>query len=186
MSTAIRRWITVHHIFIAQLQGLLLVHRILRDDLTRGDMTAAGRDLLIAAELLRASAAAMALAKGIESGEYANEVRPSMQPPNVAQGFSGLWSADHAAVLQTMRQVGPILSNTPALGPCRDTYLRILSKVYVAHADICAAFVGSGASLQMLVETDATESGADQLRGRLRLRTLTYAGSEGATDDHGS
>jgi len=186
MSAALREWVVIHHIFLVQLQGLLLAHRILQDALRRGDTAAAARDLLFAAELLRAAAAAMRLAKHIESVDYARDVRPSMEPPNVSRGFSGLWSADHAAVLQTMRRVGPLVSSTPALGPARDTYLRVLSQVYCVHADICSAFVGSGASLQMLTETDSTESGADKLLRNFRLRALEYAGAEGVSDDHRS
>jgi hypothetical protein len=175
-----RSWMVLHHIFVIQLQGLILAHRILFDDLLRGDVTAAARDLLIAAELLRAAAAAMRLAKAIQREQYIGEIRPQMEPPFVRSGFSGIWSADHAAFLQSLRRVGPLLSKTPTLGPALDTYYRVLSQLYGEHADICEGFVGSGESLHMRSEENSGESAAGKLRGHFRERTLTYAGLGGS------
>ncbi|MFK0119608.1 hypothetical protein [Streptomyces sp. NPDC090994] len=95
------RWRAGHRLFFALTAATVVA---LRDATARPagrhPGPAATRD---AAVLLRASAAAMAATASFTPHAYQTEVRPSMEPPAERDGFSGLWSADHRALV---RQLG--------------------------------------------------------------------------------
>ncbi|MGC9438085.1 hypothetical protein [Streptomyces sp. WG5] len=145
-GTATARWRAGHRLFFA-LTAVTVV--ALRDatarPVGRHPGPAATRD---AAVLLRASAAAMNATASFAPHAYETEVRPSMEPPEERDGFSGLWSADHRALVRQLGIWGRAHTDACPAGCVPGRALgAALADVHAAHHGICARFVGRGPSL---------------------------------------
>lgn len=147
---AIARWVAGHHAFFVLLQGIVLAHRRLADALDRGDDAAARRALGQAARMLNGSAAAMLFAGDMPPEAY-RAVRESMTPPNLPDKFSGLWSADHRAMMEDLKALRERIADLD--GTLRDdlrAWQQAMDNTYTAHACVCEQFVGDGPSLAMM------------------------------------
>ncbi|MBT2413415.1 hypothetical protein J7I94_23090 [Streptomyces sp. ISL-12] len=140
------RWRAGHRLFLALTAATVVA---LRDATARpaGRHPGPGatRD---AAVLLRASAAAMEATASFTPHAYETEVRPSMEPPAERDGFSGLWSADHRALVRQLGIWGRAHADACPAGCVVGGVLHAaLADVHAAHHGICARFVGHGPSL---------------------------------------
>jgi len=145
-GTSVARWEAGHRLFFALTAATVVA---LRDatarPVGRHPGPAATWD---AAVLLRASAAAMEATASFAPHVYEREVRPSMEPPEERDGFSGLWSADHRALVRQLGIWGRAHAGSCPKGCVAGSALRAaLADVHVAHHGICARFVGRGPSL---------------------------------------
>ncbi|MFJ7242908.1 hypothetical protein ACIQWB_38150 [Streptomyces olivaceus] len=145
-ATPLARWRAGHRLFFALTAATVVT---LRDATARRAVShpgpAATRD---AAVLLRASAAAMRATASFAPHAYESDVRPSMEPPREQPGFSGLWSADHRALVRQLGNWGRSHAEACPEGcePAR-TLGDALAEVHAAHYGVCARFVGRGPSL---------------------------------------
>ncbi|MBB1253833.1 hypothetical protein H3146_10730, partial [Streptomyces sp. OF3] len=140
------RWSTGHRLFFALTAATVVA---LRDatarPVGRHPGPAATRD---AALLLRASTAAMEATASFAPHAYRTKVRPLMEPPEEREGFSGLWSADHRALVRQLGVWGRAHAGACPGGCLAERALRAaLADVHAAHHGICARFVGRGPSL---------------------------------------
>lgn len=158
----ILRWIHGHRLFFVLLQITCIA---LRQACRRPDAHPDPEASAAAAALLRCCAAAMRATAGFSPKDYADSVRPTMQPPDLPhERFSALWSADHRALIRHLRHWGARHATTchdpcPALGELR----LALEGCLTAHEQICARFVGARCSLL----------GADDSTATLRRLTAT-------------
>ncbi len=141
-----QRWIHGHRLFFTLTQAAIVG---LQDALAAPRARSCGPGVQATRVFLHASAAAMRLTTSFPRSAYEHIVRPSMSPPqHSAQGFSGLWSADHRVLITRLRAWGAMHNEI-----CRDSckirrrLLDAVDEVYTAHIDICERFVGDGPSL---------------------------------------
>ncbi|MBB1245159.1 hypothetical protein GL263_16500 [Streptomyces durbertensis] len=146
LLSPVARWRAGHRLFFALTAATVVA---LRDatarPVGRHPGPAATRD---AALLLRASTAAMEATASFAPHAYRSQVRPSMEPPQERDGFSGLWSADHRALVRQLDVWGRAHAESCRGGCHAERALRAaLADVHAAHHGICARFVGRGPSL---------------------------------------
>ncbi|GGU99605.1 hypothetical protein GCM10010211_78700 [Streptomyces albospinus] len=145
-TPAQQRWIHGHRLFFTLTQSAIVG---LQDALAAPRARSCGPGVQATRVFLRASAAAMRLTASFSRSAYERIVRPSMAPPqHSAEGFSGLWSADHRVLITRLRAWGAMHSEI-----CRDScitrrhLLDAVDEVYTAHIGICERFIGDGSSL---------------------------------------
>ncbi|KPI14865.1 hypothetical protein OV450_8238 [Actinobacteria bacterium OV450] len=93
---ALQLWKAGHRLFFTLIQATVVALR----DATSPPSHPAPAETRTAATLLAACAAAMRLTTTFSPHDYQHTVRPSMAPPQHAlAGFSGMWSADHCALV---------------------------------------------------------------------------------------
>jgi hypothetical protein len=151
-----RRWRTGHHVFFVLTQSLIVALSCFHEARREGDTGLAQRMLRLAARLLRGSSAAFIFAAEFSASQYQSRVRPSMEPPAVAAGFSGLLSPDHHYLVKLMARLRPVLRDLPAeLAEDHRLFVRALEATYESHKYVCARFGGDrGASLRMSGASD--------------------------------
>ena len=146
---ALRRWVRGHHAFFVLIQGLLLGHERLVRAMRAGQSPRIQAMLDWTVELWWASAAAFRLAGDFDAHAYATIVRPSMAPPHVSEGFSGLHSADHTELIGMLKATRPAIEDRCVTHPAEHrSYLWALSSVYDSHVYVCEELVGDGPSLK--------------------------------------
>ncbi|MET9465460.1 hypothetical protein ABZY44_11710 [Streptomyces sp. NPDC006544] len=144
-ATVRQRWIQGHQLFFALTQATVVA---LRHALRAPSPADSAHGLESAAHFLRASASALRITASFGAQDYHDSVRPSMAPPQAPQGFSGLWSADHRVLVQSLREWGLAAPTRPStLRPAHRRLVEVLTDVHHAHMGVCSRFVGSGPSL---------------------------------------
>ncbi|MFD5560817.1 hypothetical protein [Kitasatospora griseola] len=139
------RWICGHRLFLALTQATVVGLQYA----TVAPAPSAVEGVEVAEAFLRASAEALRLTASFSRDDYCATVRPSMAPPHhPVPGFSGLWSADHRALVDRLRDLG----DTPEAlrserGRTRLSLQAALDVVYRSHIGVCARFVGNAPSL---------------------------------------
>ncbi|MGA5133402.1 hypothetical protein ACPCTO_26725 [Streptomyces olivoreticuli] len=152
---ALRRWKLGHQLF-----HLLLTVM----NTTLDETVAAARDyrwpsLVSGMERLRAlyeaATAAMTYASDFPSSVYRNEIRPTMEPPFVAPGFSGVFNREHHVMVDRLRTLGRALRNLPPENGTIDAIRRAEASLRAAqrrnrrnHVKICERCVPEGSSLR--------------------------------------
>lgn len=146
-----RRWRVGHQVFFVLTQSIIVALQSFRTAMADEDLFAARRGLRLAARLLTGSAAAFVFTAEFSAGQYREAVRPSMEPPLVDAGFSGLLSPDHIYLVRLFAQLRPVLRALPAeLADDHRGFVRCLEAVYESHKYVCRRFGGgSGVSLRM-------------------------------------
>jgi hypothetical protein len=150
-----RRWRVGHHVFFVLTQCLIVVLQSFQSALAEDDVPGARRNLRLAARLLHASAAAFVFTAEFSANQYNGGVRPSMEPPFVSPGFSGLLSPDHQYLVRLFARIRPALRDLPDdLIPDHRAFTRALGAVYDSHKYVCGRFGGdSGTSLRTSAAT---------------------------------
>ncbi|MGB9376478.1 MAG: hypothetical protein WCB04_03090 [Mycobacteriales bacterium] len=163
-----RRWRVGHHLFFALTQALIVALQTLRDALNKGDDDASVHALRLARKLLRASSAAFVFASEFGPGQYHVAVRPSMEPPHVSAGFTGLHSPDHHYLVRLFGRVRNDLgSMSPRVAEQHAEFIRALESTYEAHKYVCGRFGGeTGTSLRV---SEASALAATQVIHALKL-----------------
>lgn len=163
-----RRWRVGHHLFFALTQALIVSLQMLRDALRREDDEAAVHALRLARKLLRGSSAAFVFSSEFGPGQYHVAVRPSMEPPHVSAGFTGLHSPDHHYLVKLFARVrGDLRSMSPRVAEEHAEFLRALGSTYEAHKYVCGRFGGEhGTSLRV---SESSAVAATQVIHALKL-----------------
>ncbi|WP_159047419.1 hypothetical protein [Streptomyces sp. XY332] len=144
-TTVRQRWIQGHRLFFALTQATVVA---LRHALRSSSPAGSALGLESAAHFLRASASALRITASFDAQDYHDAVRPSMAPPQAPGGFSGLWSADHRVLVQSLREWGLAApAKSSSLRPAHRRLVEVLTDVHHAHMGVCSRFVGSGPSL---------------------------------------
>ncbi|GAB2813197.1 hypothetical protein [Lentzea nigeriaca] len=145
-----RRWRVGHHVFFVVTQCLIVALQSFVTALREDDLAGARRGLRLATRLLDASSAAFVFTAEFGANQYHHTVRPTMEPPFVSAGFSGLLSPDHHYLVRLFAEVRPTLRALPAdLVADHAAFVRALGAVYESHKYVCARFGGdTGASLR--------------------------------------
>ena len=159
---AMARWVRGHQLFAALTQGLIFSFQCLASAVRAGRTLEVQKWSDLSISLLRGSSAAFELTGDFSVGDYTSLVRPSMSPPASPVCLSGLMSADHRFLVQTIRKLQPVLRALSEQEPQR--YARItaaVNTVYDNHIHVCERFVGSKPSL--LTEGRTEKSGPELL-----------------------
>ncbi|OKK15679.1 hypothetical protein AMK16_27760 [Streptomyces sp. CB00455] len=144
-ATVRQRWIQGHRLFFALTQATVVA---LRHALRAPSPAGSVLGLESAAHFLRASASALRITASFDAQDYHDTVRPSMAPPQAPGGFSGLWSADHRVLVQSLRAWGLAApAKSSRLRPAHRRLVEVLTDVHHAHVGVCSRFVGAGPSL---------------------------------------
>jgi len=138
------RWQVGHRVFFVLTQGLIVALRSFAAALSTQDIEAARAGLRLAALLLDASAAAFKFTGEFNARQYERSVRPSMEPPAVSEGFSGLLSPDHQYLVRVTAALRPVLAGLPdtALAADHQALVSALRGVYATHKYVCSRFAG--------------------------------------------
>ncbi len=139
-----RRWLTGHRVFFALTQCLIVALQSFATALSTQDIHGARRELRLAARLLDGSAVAFRFTGEFSAQQYEHEVRPSMEPPHVSAGFSGLLSPDHLYLVRLFTALKQVLQGLPAteLAADHQTFVSALRGVYATHKHVCSRFGG--------------------------------------------
>jgi hypothetical protein len=166
-----RRWRIGHHVFFALTQGVIIALSCFRQACADEDIDLAARMLRLATRLLAASAAAFVFTAEFSAAQYHAQVRPSMEPPGVSAGFSGLMSPDHHYLVKLLGVLRPQLRDLPSpLAPAHRSFVMAMGTVYEAHKYVCARFGGDrSASLRM--SEASTVSAVEVIHGLKIART---------------
>ncbi|WP_372405677.1 hypothetical protein [Streptomyces luteireticuli] len=153
----LRRWKLGHQVF----HLLLTAMNSGLDDALAATRTAAWPSLLDGMEQLRllydAATAAMEYASDFPAAVYRDEVRPTMAPPHLPPGFSGVFNRDHRVMVRRMRGLEhAVRALSPDVPPLAAVH-RGAAALHSAqrrnrrhHVRICRRCVPDGASLLQL------------------------------------
>jgi hypothetical protein len=168
------RWVRGHHVFLVLVQAAAAAHRASSVAVLAGRPRVASAALTEAIALLAASGAAMQLTGEMRPEAYA-EVRAAMTGEDMPPGFSGLWSADHQALLRAVAGVGKVHHALDAEELAR--WRAAIGDVYDHHAHVCDVCVEGEPSLRMRhrrAPSSATTSLETYRRRTLRLSGDRY------------
>lgn len=169
-----RRWMRGHQMFLVITQAMIACVNHLEALLTdphSGDQQSHRIDQLIV--LLQAAAAAMRLTGDFPPEVYDTIIRPSMAPPFMPDGFSGIFSSDHRFLVMRLRDISPHMAGLKErLGEAHGALVASFSALYDDHREVCANFVSSDKN-SLLMADGARCTALDQLakfkKSRLRL-----------------
>lgn len=159
----LKRWKVGHKIFFVHIQGLIIELRRFKAAIQSGNFAAADQNLRRAGHLMFASAPLMAFTGDFSPAEYAEEVRPTMCPPNTIEGFSGLLSRDHRELVRLFSELRPIFMTLPScLNAARQYFLSGGAALYEAHKFVCEKF-GGGSQTSLRMNESSEKSSVDVL-----------------------
>jgi hypothetical protein len=159
---SMRRWVRGHQVFTVLTQGLVLaVDEVAAAFESASAAPQESSRLLNAVDrlviLMRGSAGALRLTGDFSPEEYETKIRPTMVPPHVPEGFSGLLSSDHRALISRLRRLRPLWDRLSLEAPAIHARItEVVAYVYEEHKGVCANFVGT--DRPSLVSTVAVES----------------------------
>jgi hypothetical protein len=161
VGVPMKRWHAGHLVFFVLIQGNVVALERFEKAIKDGDFAKA-RDALRAASIFMvASAAAMRFAGLYSRQAYDSEVVPTMSPPNVPEGFSGLLSRDHRALVRLITRLRPIFKSLPIeLAHDHRFFLDCYQAAYASHKHVCSRFGGDErGSLLMGAQSKKTSVG---------------------------
>lgn len=151
-QVAARRWKLGHHVFHLYLVAMNTRVEDAADRLEREDWEGLADALDDLARLYDAATSGMRYASEFRQTEYERLVRPSMMPPFVSRGFSGVFNLDHARMLGGVKRLRAAAEEH--LGRAPVSLERALGRLAVAHQEnrdnhslVCTKFVPDGESL---------------------------------------
>lgn len=140
------RWLRGHHLFFALNQALTFTLRRFEAAASQEDYAQAEAELQTATDLMWAAAAALRFSGDMTPEDYMRTVRPSMTPPRVHDGFSGLDSTDHRHMVKALNDLKPIFRNLPPqLEVQRRRFKQALTVAFNSHLYVCERFVDAEA-----------------------------------------
>jgi hypothetical protein len=169
-AAAATRWLRGHQIFLVLIQAMIQIVGTMADLAQSADRDAA---MAMLTTLFEASAAAMRHTANFEPEVYDRMIRPSMAPPYIVNGFSGLFSSDHRQLVQLLRSEGGRLRTGAFACPhLQHKMIAALGKLYDDHGAVCSQFVGAE-ERSLLVRKDVNATALEQIekfkRSRVRL-----------------
>lgn len=150
VRVSVTRWKIGHHLFHLLLS---LMNKHSDDALTalhEEDWRSAASDITDLTSLLNSATAAMHYASDFSRESYEGIIRPSMEPPWMPSGFSGVFNQDHQCFesnLKELRKTGRHPSMTDDCRSALKQLWRAQSKNRRDHRKICEKFVPGGDSL---------------------------------------
>jgi hypothetical protein len=139
-----RRWVLGHQIFATLTQGIIFALQNFEIAARAPDPEHGREALMLAADLLMGSASAFRFTGDFAPSDYRDLVRPSMVPPLVGEGFSGLLSIDHRQLVAMLVRTRPLMGETAArFAPEHQRLAMALNHVYDDHKFVCAQFDGT-------------------------------------------
>jgi hypothetical protein len=172
-AAALRRWRRGHRLFFVVTQGIVPALSGLARAISEDDRPTARSALSAAAALSRGAAAALRFTADFAPEAYADTVRPSMVPPDVPPGFSGVQSPDHQMLVRLHRRMRPVFASLdPEAWPIR-AFQDASAEMFAAHMGVCDRF-GESEHPSILMETnghhDARVTATHVLDGLVRSR----------------
>ena len=169
-----RRWMRGHQLFLVITQAMIASLNHLEDIVGQGrddSETAGAIEQLVV--LLRAAAGSMRLTGDFPPDVYDTIIRPSMAPPELPDGFSGIFSSDHRFLVSRLREVTPLVSGLKArMHDAHTLLVKAFADLYDDHINVCANFVSSEKN-SLLMADGARCTALEQLgkfkKSRLRL-----------------
>lgn len=169
-----RRWLRGHQLFLVITQAMIAsVNQI--ETLASGGQDAQSQSEAIEqlVVLLRAAAGAMRLTGDFSPDVYDTVIRPSMAPPAMPDGFSGIFSSDHRYLVTRLREVGPMIGGMKdRLADAHAALVKSFSDLYDDHLHVCGKFVSADKN-SLLMADGSRCTALDQLakfkKSRLRL-----------------
>ncbi|MFD4867725.1 hypothetical protein [Streptomyces sp. NPDC058412] len=177
--TAQLRWKSGHRLFFAHLQAITVtcgcaVHA----------RTAAEQAAYLEYTVLFCTSAALAMRHAADFAPelYVRSIRPTMTPPHVGSGFSGLQTRDHYYLVQSLDSLGTRLLPDVVGGMTYRKFEEALERLYAAHVHVCRRFGGdTNASLRMEAsKEDSGTTGAERARQYAGLRVRKLGGRRSA------
>lgn len=169
-----RRWRAGHHLFFVQIQSLVIAVNCLTAAFEADDLAGAESALTLMTVLMASSAATLRFAADFSPADYDELVVPSMKPPYLEPGFSGIQSRDHLYLVRLLMKLKPRFRTLdPRLAPTHQRFVEALADAYDAHALVCSRFGGEDRpSLLMAGEAPQLATQAIRSLKRNRLRTV--------------
>lgn len=174
---AIRRWIQGHHVFLILIQGLIIslncFESACNDDVLEEGLSA----LELATALMDGSSAALHHAGDFPTSVYNETVRPTMMPPNVLPGMSGILARDHRHLVKLLHSQRPLYGALePALRQKYNEFVAAFGCTYEAHKLVCAHF--GGRERPSLLNDKAQQSGVELLEELKHNRLKGFSQAE--------
>src|SRR5215212_4947442 len=137
------RWIRGHHIFLVLIQSVITAVNCFIDAYNARELKLSVDILDMTTRLFDGCSASLHFTGDFLPSEYQNTVRPSMMPPNVPPGMSGVLARDHEYLMHLLRGQKQLFGN---LDDClSENYRKFVSafeNTYQAHKLVCSRFVG--------------------------------------------
>lgn len=173
-----RTWRVGHQAFFPLIQGALAGLRVFMTAATESDDEHGRQALEFTAECMAGSIRAMEFAADFRPRDYREKVRPSMAPPFLPQGLSGLMSADHHHLVKTYPAAAWVVrQSAPEVREAYDALVSVVESSYAAHVHVCDRFEGSGmASLRMSESSEMAATEVIRRMGRSRVEVLRREG----------
>lgn len=156
-ARAVRRWKLGHHVFhlqMAVMTTLLDEAVAAARDRPVPASTDLGQLLGRLADLYDAATATMRFAADFDPGLYETLIRPSMAPPHLSPGFSGLLNQEHELMLARLRTLRSLVEPMAQQEGAPESLRRAADRLWAAqvrnrrhHTLVCDRFVPGGRSL---------------------------------------
>ncbi|MGW9557574.1 hypothetical protein ACWGSK_24050 [Nocardiopsis sp. NPDC055551] len=150
IRVSVTRWKVGHHLF----HLLLSIMNRHSDDalaaLREEDWHPATSNIDDLTSLLDSATAAMHYASDFPRESYEGIIRPSMEPPWMPSGFSGIFNQDHQVFESNLKELRKAGKSPNMTGECRSALKqlwRAQSKNRRDHRNICEKFVPGGDSI---------------------------------------
>lgn len=171
----LNRWIRGHHVFLVLIQGLIVAINCFVTAQAEDSPEDAFSALELATLLMDGSSASLHYAGDFPTSDYDETVRPSMMPPNVPPGMSGILAVDHRHLIKLLQsQRNLFRAIAPGLRQKYEEFVTAFGCTYDAHKLVCAHFRGD--ERPSLLNGNAAESGVELLDDlkSVRLRSLGH------------
>jgi hypothetical protein len=170
----LRRWRITQHIFLTLIQNMIVAMNCFGDAIRKGDLQAARREMQLATTQMLGAASALHIAKDLQPETYEDLVRPSMMPPHVEAGFSGLQSIDHWYFVKQLQALKPVFANLDvSIQEQLRHFLQAFDRVYQAHIFVCARFKGNVVpSMRMNANTKLAGTETLERLRKARLKSI--------------
>ncbi|MFM9607126.1 hypothetical protein [Streptomyces niveiscabiei] len=141
-GAAVQRWHRGHRLFFALTQAMIAALAEFREASRGSDAPRAAEALDAATRFGRASAAALRFTADFPPRRYDDTVRPSMMPPHVPEGFSGIQGIDHRALVRLFRALRPLFAALDPMTPHLRAFRSAMTGMFDAHLGVCSRFGG--------------------------------------------
>jgi hypothetical protein len=139
---AMKRWVRGHHLFFVLIVGANIALRRALGAIQLDDLHAAEHFLGQAANLMRASAAAMHLAANLNRASFEYAVVPAMQAYHPQ--FTGMDSGDHQELVRAYKMLDELLKKLPpSLHGSANAFRAAVDLAMNAHVFVCARHGGA-------------------------------------------
>ncbi|WP_148283056.1 MULTISPECIES: hypothetical protein [Kitasatospora] len=136
------RWEVGHRLFFSLTQSITTALSCFAAATARRDEAESADSLELATSLMTAAAAALRFTADFSPAHYENDVRPSMMPPHVEPGFSGVQGRDHQVLVEVLRALRPVFGSIDRARYPYDSFKSAAERLFAAHEFVCAKFGG--------------------------------------------